>query len=73
VKFVIVMFGGGWGRQFAAVVSDDGGSAASVRVRKWRRQGKCWTKPVWVPRSQIVNPRATAAMAKRFKADLGAL
>lgn len=70
-RFVITMFGGGWGRQFAVVLNEkpDG----SLRVRKWRQQGKQWTGPLWVQPAHVVNPNATAEMAKTFKADLGAL
>ncbi len=69
-KYAITMFGGGWGRQFVAVLKEE---ENRVRVRKWRRSGMKWTGPVWVPRSQITNPNATAEMARAFKADLGAL
>lgn len=70
MKYAITMFGGGWGRQFAVVLAEE---ADRIRVRKWRRQGKQWTGPVWVPRSLVVNPNATREMAAMFKADLGAL
>lgn len=70
MKYIITMFGGGWGRQFAVVLEEQ---ATRVRVRKWRQQGKKWTGPTWVPRSLVVNPNATVEMARAFKADLGAL
>jgi hypothetical protein len=68
-QFVIVRFGGGWGTQFAAVL----GHAADGRVRlaKWRKQGRQWTRPALFPASSILR-EAGSEDVRQYHADLSA-
>lgn len=70
-KLVWVTFESGWGTQIMLVARDDGGS---LRGWKWRDQGRKWTKPARILKSQIKGEITEEEMASaKVKRALAAL
>lgn len=65
--YVIVEVPGG--RQVAYVLLARP-AAATIKVRKWRRQSRVWTPPMYIKRAHILGPATADDLRSRYVGPL---